>query len=433
MQESIASQSEPRRSILRRGISFLLRNGISVSLNFIEWVFALPYLYLRCYFIGKSNNKPIDIGLGPEPLINNIYHKKALLAQGFSVETFVNETYFITDDFDYRDFEVNKKRNWLGKYFAKYLFFLRTVSTYKCVYIYFNGGPFYGEQRLRRHEPKLFKLSKTKVVVMPYGGDVSILRDFPNLPYKHALDSDYPEFYKHMPSVEEQVRRWTIHADHVISGCDWVDFTYHWDTLTLAHFSIDIAKFSPYRKNLEFYRREYTLDNPLKILHAPNHKATKGSSFFIKAVEELKSEGYPVELVLLQGKPNTEVLEAMSKVDVVADQLIVGWYAMFSMEAMSMGKPVICYLRKDLIELYLSSGNLASLEELPHINSHFLEVKQNLLGILKGDISLEERSVKGIKFVEKYHSLEYIGKVFHKVNSSINIQPSNRKGLSVPL
>lgn len=82
----------------------------------------------------------------------------------------------------------------------------------------------------------------------------------------------------------------------------------------------------------------------------------------------------------------------MSNVDVVADQLIIGWYAMFSMEAMSMGKPVICYLRKDLIELYLSSGNLVSLDELPHINSHFLEVKQNLLGILQGDISLVERS-----------------------------------------
>ena len=430
----MAKEKEVRpRSIIRRMISYLIRNVLQITLRVVESLFALPLVYLKCYWIGRYGEKKIDIGLGPEPLINNIYHKKALLAQGYTVETFVNEVYHITSDFDYRADKAYEQMGWLGKYFSKYSFFLRTVSTYSGIYIYFNGGPFYGDERLRKHEPRLFKLSRTKVVVMPYGGDVSILKDFRNLPYKHALDSDYPEFYKHMPSVEEQVRRWTIHANHVISGCDWVDFTYHWDTLTLAHFSIDIAKFSPYRKNLEFYRREYTLDNPLKILHAPNHKATKGSSFFIKAVEELKSEGYPVELVLLQGKPNTEVLEAMSKVDVVADQLIVGWYAMFSMEAMSMGKPVICYLRKDLIELYLSSGNLASLEELPHINSHFLEVKQNLLGILKGDISLEERSVKGIKFVEKYHSLEYIGKVFHKVNSSINIQPSNRKGLSVPL
>lgn len=85
----------------------------------------------------------------------------------------------------------------------------------------------------------------------------------------------------------------------MINGCDWVDFTYHWDTLTLAHFSIDIAKFSIYRKDPSFYKRQYTLDNPLKILHATNHFAMKGTNFFIKAVEELKSEGFPVELVLL--------------------------------------------------------------------------------------------------------------------------------------
>lgn len=404
----------------------LIRGLFLELIMLFELLFGLPTLKVLCYCIGRFKKKSIDIGLGPEPLINNIYHKMALEKQGYSVETFVNQVYHITTDFDYRGDKLRINKTRIGRYFGKYYFFLRAVARYRCIYMYFNGGPLYADSSLRKYEPILLKLSKTKVVVMPYGGDVNIMSNFPNLVFKHAIDADYPEFYKNLPLIEAQVRRWTTHADHVISGCDWVDFTYHWDTLTLAHFSIDINKFAPFRRDLNFYDCEFTAERPLRILHAPNHRTIKGTDFFIRAVEELKTEGYSIELVLVQGKSNDEVLEAMSIVDVVADQLLVGWYAMFALEAMSMGKPVICYLRQDLIELYLSSGNLESLEEIPHINSHFLEVKLNILKILSGEISLRERSLKGIEFVNKYHSLEYIGEMFHKINLGLEIAPSNK-------
>lgn len=42
---------------------------------------------------------------------------------------------------------------------------------------------------------------------MPYGGDVNIMSNFPNLIFKHAIDKDYPEFYKNLSLVESQVRR----------------------------------------------------------------------------------------------------------------------------------------------------------------------------------------------------------------------------------
>jgi glycosyltransferase involved in cell wall biosynthesis len=391
-----------------------------------EFIIILPTLKVVCYCIGRFGKKSIDIGLGPEPLINNIYHKQALEKKGYSVETFVNQVYHIVSAFDYRGDQLSYNKTKIGRYFTKYYLFLRAIRRYRCIYIYFNGGPLYTSAVLKKYEPSLLKLSRTKVVVMPYGSDVQIMSQCPNLLFKHAMVLDYPETHKSALLVEAQIYRWTTHADHVISGCDWVDYTYHWDTLTLAHFSIDVDKFAPYRKDLEFYNRDFTESAPLRVLHAPNHRTIKGTDFFIKAIEELKSEGHPIELVLIQGKSNSEVLEEMSNVDVVADQLIVGWYAMFALEAMSMGKPVICYLRKDLVELYLSSGNLESLEEIPHINSSFLEVKNNLLKVLNGEISLRARSLKGMEFVNKYHSLEYIGEIFHKINLSLEIAPSKR-------
>ena len=101
----------------------------------------------------------------------------------------------------------------------------------------------------------------------------------------------------------------------------------------LAHFSIDTDKWKP--------NSSYK-NNTLKVLHAPNHRKIKGTEFFISAINELKSEGYPIELILLEKVSNEEIKKIMSSVDIVADQLIVGWYAMFALEAMSMEKPVLC-------------------------------------------------------------------------------------------
>lgn len=394
-------------------------------IRILNWIFIRTVVHNLIIIFAKisrqKGNREFDIGLGPEPMINNIYHKLALQNAGYSAETFVNQVYFITTEFDYRaDLIFEKKSRFLQRY-KNYHLLIRSFFKYRCVYLYFTGGPFDVGFPLKKYEPIYYKLAGIKVVMLPYGGDVNIMDYCPNLNFKHALDNDYPSFHLRRNINEKQVRLWTTNADHVVSGCDWVDYMYHWDTLTLAHFSIDLKRFNKYKDKIDLSTREFTKSKPLKILHAPNHKMTKGSSFFMEAVDELKKEGFPIELILMEGKSNDEVLEVMSQVDIVADQLIIGWYAMFSLESMAMGKPVICYLREDLIELYLFSGNLASKEEIPHINCKFNEVKEAIIDILNYETDLQSLGEKGLKFVEKYHSIEAIGKIFGEINSSMGI------------
>ena len=102
-------------------------------------------------------------------------------------------------------------------------------------------------------------------------------------------------------------------------------------------------------------------------------------------------------------------------------QLVIGWYAMFALEAMCMQKPVICYLRQDLIDLYISSGNLESESEIPIINSNIREIKATLQGILSHEIDINAAARKGSAFVEKYHSLNTIGQCFHDINQQIGV------------
>jgi len=366
--------------------------------------------------------RPIDIGLGPEPLINNVYHKKALELLGFSAETFVDQVYYITSEFDVRG---DLKTPGILRPLRGYYLFIRSLFRYRAVYLYFNGGPLMTRPLVWRAEPWLYRLAGIKVVVMPYGADVQEMSRSRNLAFKHAYGIDYPEHRHRRRMVAAKIDLWTRGADHVISGVEWVDYLYHWDTLMLGHFSIDAERWddvAPTAENAAPARKP----GPLRIFHAPNHRAIKGTAAFETAVAELQAEGVEVELVMLQRVSNDVIRQTMLDVDIVADQLVVGWYAMFALEAMSMGKPVLCYLRPDLIELYETVG-LIERDEIPIISCDQLTVKDTIRAIALDPSRLDGLAERGRAFVRDHHSLEVVGAVFDRINRSIGIEPRGKR------
>lgn len=389
----------------------MLKSLIKTSCYLIIEVLAIPFLFIfsmACRFRKKN----IDVGLGPEPLINNIYTKRALEKVGYSAETFVFLSYFITNDFD---IDASNFRIRLHILQVIYLHLI-AVRRYNIMYIYFNGGPLgMGTRLLKKVEPLLFRISNTKIVVMPYGGDVHDLRQATNLQYKNALSRDYPLFQKmRIGLIKDNIEKWTKHADHVISGCDWVEYMYYWDTLTSSYFSIDTDKIAP-----DAIKND---NNTVKILHCPNHTNIKGSTHFERAVQDLQLEGYNVELVLVQKKPNSEILKLMQTVDIVADQLIIGWYAMTAIEAMCMEKPVLCFICPKLLELYESNQILLP-GELPLVQCDYKNIKEKIKFLIENPEERRSIGKKGREFVIKYHSLEAMGSLFRTINSQLGISP----------
>jgi len=402
-----------------------LKTMVKIFTGTILSLLVVPLFIAAMSF--RFMKKKFDVGLGPEPLINNVYHKSALELFGYTAETFVTNVYFITDNFDVRLDKFFKKK-WCKFIKFKPLLILiyasfMSMRRYKCLYLYFHGcalgmlGLQSSNEFLRRIEPFLYKLANVKIVVMPYGGDVQEMSRCSNLLFKHTMSADYPNHRLHQKKIRTQIDLWTRHADFIISGCDWVDYMYYWNRLMLAHFSIDVDLWRPLSTG-----KKYT-DKKLKILHAPNHRTIKGSQYFIDAVNDLIEEGLDLELILLEKVPNEKVRKVMAEVDLVADQLIVGWYAMFALEAMSMEKPVLCYLREDLKKLYEVTG-LVDPDEMPIINCTPSTVKETIRDLAENRNKLPYIGKRSREYVIKHHSTSAIGTVFDEINRSIGIMPS---------
>ena len=83
------------------------------------------------------------------------------------------------------------------------------------------------------------------------------------------------------------------------------------------------------------------------VVHAPTDRAIKGTRHVVEAIELLRSEGLLLRLELLEGLSYEAVRRRTAAADVVVDQLLIGWYGGFAVEAMALAKPVLCFIRED--------------------------------------------------------------------------------------
>jgi glycosyltransferase involved in cell wall biosynthesis len=112
---------------------------------------------------------------------------------------------------------------------------------------------------------------------------------------------------------------------------------------------LDGGEFFPYA-NVDPHAIEpppFRADAELVVVHAPTDRSIKGTRHVVEAVGLLRAEGIPVRLDLLEGLTHGGVRERTAAADVVVDQLLIGWYGGFAVEAMALGKPVICFIREE--------------------------------------------------------------------------------------
>jgi glycosyltransferase involved in cell wall biosynthesis len=98
---------------------------------------------------------------------------------------------------------------------------------------------------------------------------------------------------------------------------------------------LDLSKYQP----VEPPRRD-----AVRVVHAPTSRQKKGTEWIVEASKRL-----PVELDVVENTRHDEAVERYKQADIVVDQLNAGWYGVFALECMALGKPVLTYLHEEAV------------------------------------------------------------------------------------
>jgi hypothetical protein len=158
--------------------------------------------------------------------------------------------------------------------------------------------------------------------------------------------------------------------------------------------------FLPRRLIADDYLPEYPepTDCPL-ILHAPSAPIAKGTEAVISAIEHLKGK-YSFRFEVLQNLPRASLLNTLKKGDIVLDQFVLGDYGMLSLEAMALGKPVICFINEPLAKILPP--------EMPIFNSTQEMLAENIARLLENAKIRRELGMRGRNYIEKFHDMKVV-------------------------
>jgi glycosyltransferase involved in cell wall biosynthesis len=142
----------------------------------------------------------------------------------------------------------------------------------------------------------------------------------------------------------------------------------------------------------------------VRLAHAPSRRAGKGTDAVLQAVEALRAEGAPVELDLIEGVPHAEARARYAQADVVIDQVRLGWYGLTSIEAMALGKPVVCHLDPDAA----AETEEAFGHPLPHVRADAAALTGVLRELVRDRERLPELGRASRAYAEAVHASERV-------------------------
>jgi glycosyltransferase involved in cell wall biosynthesis len=135
------------------------------------------------------------------------------------------------------------------------------------------------------------------------------------------------------------------------------------------------------------------------IVHAPSSRRRKGTEHVIEAAASLDAD-----LEIVEGLHHDEAKERYRAADIVVDQLNAGWYGVFAIEAMALGKPVVTFLHEEAVARTEEAFGV----RVPIVNATKETLRERLQPLVE---SAEERRRIGAEsraYAEQVHDLERV-------------------------
>jgi glycosyltransferase involved in cell wall biosynthesis len=135
------------------------------------------------------------------------------------------------------------------------------------------------------------------------------------------------------------------------------------------------------------------------IVHAPSSRRRKGSEHVIAAVE-----GLDADLELVEGLHHDAAFERYRAADIVVDQLNAGWYGLFAIEAMALGKPVVTFLHDEAVRRTEEAFGV----RVPIVSATADTLREALLPLVADAAQRRTLGAASRAYVERVHDLEMV-------------------------
>ena len=198
-----------------------------------------------------------------------------------------------------------------------------------------------------------------------------------------------------------------------------IDTLPRWDLLVTSYAPIDMNFWKS-----DFYTKNNGKNGVVKIGHSPNHRPLKGTNFLIRAVNELRNEGYKVELVLLENNQNSEVRDILGNCDIVVADLVLQGYSIMAIEGMALSRPVV----QDISDAHYNRvfKLYTGMAEAPFLSAPVEEIKKTLLDLISNPDLRFNLGKRGREYAEKFHSYEAVAKFWNWVYEDVWYQSRER-------
>jgi hypothetical protein len=135
------------------------------------------------------------------------------------------------------------------------------------------------------------------------------------------------------------------------------------------------------------------------ILHAPSSRAKKGTEHVIAACE-----GLDADLRIVEGLHHDEAFALYRGADIVVDQLNAGWYGLFAIECMALGKPVVTFLHDEAVRRTQEAFGL----NVPIVSATAETLRERLRPLVADAAERQRIGAASRAYVERVHDIEQI-------------------------
>jgi glycosyltransferase involved in cell wall biosynthesis len=135
------------------------------------------------------------------------------------------------------------------------------------------------------------------------------------------------------------------------------------------------------------------------VVHAPSSRRRKGTEHVVAACEALG-----VELEIVEGLHHDETKERYRRADVVVDQLNAGWYGLFAIEAMALGKPVVTFLHDEAARRTEEAFGVA----VPIVNATKETLADRLRPLVESPAERRRIGAASRAYVERVHDADRV-------------------------